>query len=152
MTTLLTQPAFQLYAICSACLVVILYALGFMTAKARAESLKLINAEDVGVNPKGAVVVEVESAAVQRVKRAHQNSLENAVPFFVIGFLYTQTDPGMLWLRIFFLTFLVVRTAHAAFYLTAKQPFRTLSFGIGAVINLAMVIQVVRAAVSGLIG
>ncbi len=150
MTTLLAQPAFQLYALCSAVLVVILYALGFITAKTRAESLKLINPEDVGVNPKGAVVVEVESAAVQRVKRAHQNALENAVPFFVIGLLYTQTNPSMMWLRIFFFTFLAVRTAHAAFYLTAKQPFRTLSFGIGAVINLAMAVQVIREVASSL--
>ena len=150
MTPLIAQPAFQLYALCSAVLVVVLYILGGLTAKTRAERLKLINPEDVGVNPMGAVVVDVECPEVQRVKRAHLNSLENSVPFFVLGFLYTQTDPGMTLLRVLFFTFVAVRVLHAAFYLTARQPFRTISFGLGMLINLTLAVQVLRAVVPAL--
>ena len=143
MTPLISQPVFVLYAECCAVLVVTMYALGFMTAKTRADRKKVINAEDVKIN--GAEVVDVEHGDVQRIKRAHLNALENAVPFFVIGFIYTQTSPSMMVARIFFLTFVGLRLFHAMFYLTAKQPFRTLSFAVGALVNLAMVVQVLRA-------
>lgn len=146
MNTLLSQPVFQLYAITSAVLVVILYSLAFLTAKVRGDKKKILNAEDIKVNS-GAVLVEVEHLDVQRIKRAHQNSLENAVPFFVIAFLYSLTEPGLGWAQGFFFTFLGLRLFHAIFYLTARQPFRTISFALGALINLAMVVQVLRAAI-----
>ena len=144
MTTLLSQPAFSLYALCSAILVVTLYAIGFWTAKVRNDRKAIVNHEDVKVNS-GAAVVDVEHPDVQRLKRAHMNAIENAVPFFVIAFLYTQTSPSMTVARALFFTFVAIRVLHAIFYATAKQPFRTLAFTVGAIINLAMVVQVLRA-------
>jgi uncharacterized MAPEG superfamily protein len=144
MTTLLSQPAFSLYAICSAVLVVSLYAIGFWTAKVRNDRKAIVNPEDVKVNS-GASVVDVEHPDVQRLKRAHTNAIENAVPFFVIAFLYTQTSPSMTVARALFFTFVAIRLLHAIFYATAKQPFRTLAFTVGAIVNLAMVVQVLRA-------
>jgi glutathione S-transferase len=102
-----------------------------------------VNAEDVKVN-RGAVHVEVEPGDVARIKRAHSNAIENAVPFFVIGFLYTQTMPSATTAAALFGIFVVVRLLHAFFYLTATQPFRTLCFAVGGLINLAMVVQVLR--------
>ena len=144
MTTLLSQPAFQLYAFCSAVLIITLYGLAFWTAKIRGDRKSIINPEDFKV-VSGGTVVEVEHPDVQRIKRAHINALENAVPFFVIGFIYTQTNPGLMMVRGLFFTFLAFRLFHALFYLSAKQPFRTLSFALGGVINLVMVVQVLRA-------
>lgn len=144
MTNLMAQPAFQLYALICAILVLIMYSLGFLTAKRRNERKVVVNKEDVGING-GANVGDVDHPDVQRIKRAHTNQLENAVPFFAIGFLYCLTDPSMLWTRIFFFTFLGMRLFHAIFYLGAKQPFRTLSFGVGAIVNVAMAVQVLRA-------
>lgn len=148
MSAITSDPVFQTYAGCSAALVVILYGLGFWTAKTRAARKHVVNAEDVGVNP-GAVAAEVEHLDVQRVKRAHLNALENSVPFFVIGFLYTQTAPSVKVASALFFTFLAVRLFHALFYLNAKQPFRTGSFAVGALVNLAMVVQVLRAVLAG---
>ncbi|MDB4966017.1 MAG: hypothetical protein JWN44_1706 [Myxococcales bacterium] len=145
MTTLLSQPVFALYALCSALVILILYGIGFWTAKTRAERKAVVNAEDVKVN-NGARVVDVEHPDVQRIKRAHMNALENAVPFFVIGFLYTQTSPSMTVARALFFSFVAIRLLHAVFYVTAKQPFRTATFVVGALINLTMVVQVIRAA------
>jgi glutathione S-transferase len=147
MTSLLQQPAVVLYAVASAVLIIILYGLGFWTAKIRNDGKKIINAEDVKVN-RGAVHVEVEPPAVARIKRAHSNAIENAVPFFVVGFLYSQTGPSMTAASAFFGSFVLVRLLHALFYLSATQPFRTLSFALGALINLAMVVQVLRAVAS----
>jgi prostaglandin-E synthase 1 len=144
MTPLIAQPAFQLYSIACAVLIIVLYALGFYTAKVRNDRRKVINHEDVKVN-RGAEVVDFEHPDVQRIKRAHLNSLENAVPFFIIGFIYTQTAPSMLMTNALFGSFVAFRLLHAFFYLTARQPFRTLSFAVGGVINLIMAVQVLRA-------
>jgi len=144
MTPLIAHPAFQLYALCSAFLILVLYALGFYTAKVRADRKKVLNFEDVRING-GAVVVEVEHPDVQRVQRAHRNALENAVPFFAIGFLYTQTSPSMAMLQGLFVVFISVRLLHAIFYLGARQPFRTVSFAVGGLVNVIMAVQVIRA-------
>jgi microsomal prostaglandin-E synthase 1 len=144
MTTLLIQPAFALYALCSAILIISLYAIGFYTAKVRNDRKAIVNHEDVKVNS-GAAVVDVEHPDVQRLKRAHMNAIENAVPFFVIAFIYTQTSPSLTVARGLFFTFVAIRVLHAIFYATAKQPFRTAAFTVGAIINLAMVVQVLRA-------
>ena len=144
MTPLISQPAFVLFAECCAVLVVTMYVLAFHTAKTRADRKAILNFEDVKISS-GAKLVEIEHPDVQRIKRAHGNAIENAVPFFVIGFIYTQTSPSMMVARVLFLAFVAIRLFHAMFYLTAKQPFRTASFALGAVINLAMVVQVLRA-------
>ena len=143
---LLSLPAFPLYAACCGVLIITMYGLAFWTAKTRAARKQVVNPEDIGVNP-GSHVAEVEHPDTQRVKRAHINALENAVPFFAIGFLYTLTNPGLMTARILMLTFVGIRLFHALFYLNAKQPFRTLSFAVGAIINIVMVVQVLRAVV-----
>lgn len=138
------DPVLQAYALSVCAVIVTLYYLGFTTARIRAARQVVVNPEDVGVNP-GARVGEVEHPDVQRIQRAHRNALENAVPFFAIGLLYAMTGPGLTLTRALFATFVAVRVFHAAFYLTARQPYRTASFVIGAVVNLTMTVQVARA-------
>ena len=151
---MMNDTVFQLYALCSCVLVVILYGLGFdrevqsavrvLTAKTRNDRKVVVNPEDSKING-GAAVADVEHADVQRLKRAHTNSLENAVPFFAVGLLYAMTSPSLTLARALFITFVAIRVLHAVFYLSAKQPFRTASFAVGAIINLTMVVQIVRA-------
>lgn len=45
---------------------------------------------------------------------------------------------------------MIVRVFHVVFYLNAKQPFRTLAFVMGALVNVIMVIQVLRAVMPAL--
>src|SRR6185436_18500916 len=108
--------------------------------KTRDARKAVVNPEDVQVY-RGAAVVDVEHPDVQRVKRAHLNLVENAVPFFVIGFLYVMTDPDML------LAFVASRFLHTLFYLTGRQPFRAACFAAGLLLNSVMLVQVVRAVV-----
>lgn len=136
-------PVLQLYALSSAIVILTMYGLGVLTAKKRAEKKVVINPEDVKVNS-GAKVSDEEHPEVLRVKRAHLNAMENALPFFVIGFLYALTEPSVLMAKVLFFTFIGVRLFHAAFYVNAKQPFRTASFAVGAVVNLVMLAQVLR--------
>ena len=144
MPTLISLPAFQLYAICSSILILSLYGLGFFTAKLRNDRKLVVNHEDVIMNG-NAKLVDTEHSDVLRVKRAHLNALENAVPFFVIGFIYTQTNPSLLMVQILFFTFVAARLLHAFFYVIARQPFRTLMFALGTIVNITMVVQVIRA-------
>jgi glutathione S-transferase len=140
-----SQPAVQLYAASSVVLVLTSYALAMLTGKVRGDRKRIINPEDIRVYA-GSSIVEVEHADVLRLKRAHLNLIENAVPFFVVAFLYALTDPGLTTARILFATFVGTRLLHAFFYLTARQPFRAASFGVGVLVNLVMAVQVMRAA------
>ena len=144
MSPLFSDPVFQSYALCCCLLVFSLYGLGFWTAKIRNDCKMVVNHEDVKVNF-GGKPADAEHPRVARIKRAHLNALENAVPFFIMGFLYSETHPSVGMARALFFAFVGIRLIHAFFYLTAPQHFRTLSFGVGALINLTMVVQVVRA-------
>jgi glutathione S-transferase len=144
MDNIFADPVIRAYAISVVLTIVLLYGLGSYTAAIRAARKLVLNAEDVGVNA-GASVGTEEHVDVARIKRAHMNLIENAVPFFAIGLLYLVTEPGKNFARVLFATFVLARIAHAVFYLRAMQPFRTLAFAVGALVNLTMAIQVVRA-------
>lgn len=146
MPALLENPTFKLYAICSAAIAVHMLLLAFWTAARRAKAKRFLNSEDMTLD-KEAKIVEVEDAAVQRVKRVHQNAIESAVPFFVLGLLYVLTGASVLGAQVFFFTFIAARVLHSIFYLAAKQPFRTMSFAIGALALIGMAVQVIRASV-----
>ena len=144
MNALLDQPVFQAYAVSSALLVVGLHALAGATGHIRSGRKTVLNREDPKVY-KGASVVDFEHADVQRAKRAHLNLLENALPFFVIGFVYTLTDPSLVMARVLFFGFVALRLLHELFYMKAIQPARAMAFFGGMIVNLVMVAQVLRA-------
>jgi glutathione S-transferase len=145
MQTLLDNPALKLYALVASLLGVHLILIALWTGTVRAMRKTFVNPEDATLN-KG-TQAEVEHPDTARVKRAHQNALENAVPFFAVGLLYALTAPSMGVAQGFFYTFLAVRVLHTFFYLGGKQPFRTMMFAIGALCILGMAVQVIRAVV-----
>ena len=135
--------AIKVYAIVTVVLVLQSIALAFGTAAVRSKRKQIVNPEDVAV-VKGGKVDAVDHADVQRVKRAHQNLLENAVPFFAVGFLYALTNPSVLGAQAYFCTFLGTRLLHSVFYLWGRQPFRTLSFVVGVLALIGMCVHVLR--------
>lgn len=149
MTSIFQDPVFAAYALSAAVVVVTLYALSFLTAKTRADRKVVLNAEDAAING-GAKVADAEHPDVARVQRAHRNLVENALPFFAIGFLYTMTAPSLTLARALFAVFALARVAHAVFYLQSRQPWRTISYALAALANLTMVVQVARAVVAHL--
>jgi uncharacterized MAPEG superfamily protein len=139
------QPALQLLALFSAILGLHLLALALWTGTVRAMKKKFVNPEDVALN-KG-TQVEAEHPDVARVKRAHQNALENAVPFFAIAYFYAATGPSKSGALIYFGTFTAARILHSVFYLWGRQPFRTITFAVGVLTTIGMAVQVIRSAV-----
>ena len=136
--------ALHYYAVCSAILAVQLILLAFWTGTVRVTRKVYVNPEDASLNK--ATQSEEDHADVQRVKRAHQNAIENAVPFFVIGLLYAMSGASHTGALAYFGTFTAVRLLHSIFYLWGRQPFRTLMFAVGVLATLGMGVHVIRAA------
>jgi uncharacterized MAPEG superfamily protein len=143
MEALMENDAFLLYAVCSAIVALQLLALALWTGTIRILRKKWVNPEDARLN-KGENV-EVDHPDVARVKRAHTNLLENAVPFFVLGLLYVLTGANESGAQAYFFTFTGARLLHTVFYLRGIQPFRTLCFGVGVLAMIGMSVQVISA-------
>lgn len=136
----------KLYALVSGILAVQLLGLGFWTAATRAKRKTFLNPEDAALSKVDGA--EAEHPDVLRAKRAHANAVENSMLFFVLGALYVATQGSKIGAQAYFFTFLGARLLHSLFYLLGKQPFRTLSFVVGALACLGMAAHVIRAALS----
>ena len=77
-----TDPALRLYALTGSLVALHLIVLAGYTGRVRTQHKAFVNPEDA-VALKG-TQVEADHPDVMRVKRAHQNALENAVPFFAV--------------------------------------------------------------------
>ena len=83
------NPAFSTYAIASTVIALHMILLGFYTGTVRSRRKQYANPEDAAFF-KGPLA-EGDHPDVLRVKRAHANALENAVPFFAVAALFVTT-------------------------------------------------------------
>jgi len=141
-----SNPALQYYAIASSVLALHLIAIALWTGRVRVQKKQYTNPEDAKLNK--ADHTEVEHPDVRRVIKAHTNALENAIPFFVVGALYVVAGASKTGALVYFATFVGARILHTFVYLAGKQPFRTLSFAIGALAVIGMAVSVIRAALA----
>lgn len=83
---------------------------------------------------------------VERVRRCHQNDLENIVPFIGIGLLYTLTGPDLTTALLHFRIFVGSRIFHSiAYLLPLPQPSRGLSWMLGLGATFSMAYRVLKA-------
>ena len=136
-------PELRPYFVVTAVLCLQLLGLAFYTAAVRAKRKVFVNAED---KPADGTVADADHPDVLRVKRAHQNAIENAVPFFAVGLIYALSGPSHLGAQAYFYTFLGARLLHSVFYVIGKQPFRTMTFVIGALATIGMAAHALRVA------
>lgn len=132
----------KMYGLAATVLALHLLFLALYTGTVRVLRKTYVNPEDAKLNK--TELADADHADVLRVKRAHQNALENALPFFVVGLLYAMTDPPKDGAIIYFGTFAAVRVLHSVFYLWGRQPFRTLMFAIGVLSIFGMAFRVIR--------
>lgn len=137
----------QTYALVAALLAVHLLLLAFWTGTVRVMRKTWVNPEDAVLNK--LEQAKAEHPDVVRVKQAHTNAIENAIPFFVLGALYVVTHGSKTGAQAYFFTFLAMRVLHSLFYLLGKQPFRTISFAIGVLACLGMAVHVIRSVLAG---
>lgn len=84
---------------------------------------------------------------VERVRRIHQNDLEN-IPFFLVaGFLYVLTGPPLLLAQLLLYGSVVSRLLHFAAYLSARtHDTRATLWTIGSLIVIFMAVRTLLAA------
>jgi len=145
----LTQdPALRLFAACALILVLKMYFLGFYTAFLRGKHGISVNPEDERLqekrgNKKKNAQPVTSHPEVERVGRVHRNGMEN-VPFFLaLGLTAVVAGVPLLGLQICFIGFTVARLVYTFAYLNALQPWRSLSFGVGLMTNLALGVMTV---------
>lgn len=145
---LTTNPSFLIYSASMVVLCLNVLALWGYSGAVRNKSKTTPNPEDLGATAKGGSLAAVDPPAVARVLRAHRNATDNILPFAVLGLLFVLWGASPLLTAIFCGVFVAARLAHSLSYLGEKQPWRTLSFAVGAGATLVMVGFLVRALVA----
>merc|ERR1739847_146160 len=107
--------------------------MAFWTAKRRFATGAFANPEDTQGKP-----VKADDA-VERVRRCHQNDLENVLPFVLISGMYLTTNPTLSCAKLVFRIFTIARYIHTFVYVFGvPQPSRVLAFMVNQAINVYM--------------
>jgi prostaglandin-E synthase 1 len=148
MPTLAANPAFVAYAVCLMVLSLNMLGLWGYSGSVRGKTKTTPNTEDAGTIASGAKVVESEPPEVARVLRAHANATANIVPFAILGLVYVLAGGNATVAEIVFGVFTVSRLGHSFAYVSGKQPWRSLFFGLGGLTTLVLMGFIVKALVS----
>ena len=145
MTPFLSLPAAQPLALVSVLLIIKMFGLAAGTALKRASAKIVVNLEDVKVNP-GSHAEAQDAETTLRFKRAHLNDLENIPSFLVLATIFTLAGGSATAGWAYFGVYFAARVLHSFFYLSAMQPFRTASYGIGQFTMMGLCVQILMLA------
>ena len=152
MSTLsLQDPLFATYAIAASLMILKTVGMAWLTvlrmmqAKGGYRSPEDLRQTPLNPHPDPAQLQPDER--VERVRRIHQNDLEN-VPFFLAaGFLYVLTGPPLWLAQALLYGYVVSRLLHFAAYLTAQtHDLRATLWTIGSLILVFMAVRTLLAA------
>lgn len=131
MNALLADPVVRLFAICAAVLVIKMLVTANLTGFYRTSRKVYATPEDYrffGQDP-----VSRRDEDIERIRRSHQNDLENILPFLGIGFLYALTGPSYTFASVLFVVFTAARLAYTVVYVAGLQPWRTIAFAVAQI-------------------
>jgi len=133
------DAVFKVYAISIGVLIAKFLMMSFLTARQRFANMVFANPEDVAGQKNAKVNFTNEN--VERVRRAHQNDIENIFPFAILSGVYlVVANPSLFAAKCVFYGFTAARVLHSFVYLNqVPQPSRALCFGVGMIINFYMV-------------
>ena len=137
----MNSPLFVAYAVTALVLSLNLILLWAMSGVARTRTKTALNPEDAAQFK--VAHVEVDPPAVARVLRAHANAEASIYPFLILGLVYVLAGGSATAGVIIFAVFVVARALHSVFYVTGRQPWRTISFSIGGLALLALMIALI---------
>ncbi|XP_028255044.1 microsomal glutathione S-transferase 1.2 [Parambassis ranga] len=148
MASLLENEVFMAYTTYAAVVTLKMMLMGPMTSYFRITRSSFSNEEDVlGKSPEEKKKCMKSHPDVERVKRCHQNDLENVIPFVVIGLLYAATSPELSSALLHFRLFAGARIFHTIAYICVlPQPSRALSWMLGMLVTFSMAYNVLTAA------
>jgi uncharacterized MAPEG superfamily protein len=129
----------KMYTITAIILTFKMVAISLAQGRARVAAGVFVNAEDAATFS-GTTAAE-EAPAVQRAARAWRNDLENIPIFLILAWIYVAAGLSLTAFVIYCLVFMVCRIVHTICYLNSIQPLRTISFTVGAVTMLALIVH-----------
>ena len=132
------NPVFTAYVISATLLGLNLLVLANNTALTRAKAKEVVNPEDEVLNNGADVVYEAGNQKTERYRRAHRNALENIPLFLITAFVLTLTGVSLTTAAVLFGIFVAARPFHSVAYIRQLQPWRTVSFGVGALDQVAI--------------
>uniref|UniRef100_A0A8C2SKB1 Prostaglandin E synthase n=2 Tax=Capra hircus TaxID=9925 RepID=A0A8C2SKB1_CAPHI len=132
-------PAFLL---CSALLVIKMYAVAVITGQVRLRKKAFANPEDAQRH--GGLQYCRNDPDVERCLRAHRNDMETIYPFLFLGFVYSFLGPNPFIARMHFLVFFLGRMIHTVAYLgKLRAPTRSLAYTLAQLPCASMALQIV---------
>ena len=143
MEILASNPAFQTYAFCAAILGLKMLLSAVYTGTRRSRHQGYVNAEDAtAFGQPGAAAAESEAPEVAHALRIQRNDLENIPLFFAIGLIYVITGASHFGAVVYCWTFTIARIVHTYCYVNRVQPGRAVSYVVGAIATLLMILHV----------
>jgi glutathione S-transferase len=139
MTSLLSDPTMRVFAVCAAILVLKMLVTANITGVLRTVRRVYATPEDYHFFGQEPVVTRDEQ--IERVRRAHQNDLENILPFLGIGFLYALSGPSYTAAWWLFVLFTSARILHTVTYIAGLQPWRTVVFAVAQIALYAIALR-----------
>ncbi len=152
MTTLsLENPVFAAYAIAASLMVLKMASMSWLTVyRMMRVSGGFRNPEDAAAglaNPKPSPGQLDRNEYVERIRRIHQNDMENVPPFLAAGLLFAFTAPSLALAQSLYYGYVVSRLLHFGAYVTARShETRATFWTIGVLIMMAMAVLSLRAA------
>jgi uncharacterized membrane protein YecN with MAPEG domain len=137
---IVASPVFHAYIVSAVILGMNLLVLANNTALTRAFANEAVNPEDQRLNAAAAVVYEGGNDRTSRYRRAHRNALENVPLFLVTGFLLAVVGAPAVPSYVLFGIFVAARLLHSVAYVNQLQPWRTASFAVGALVQVAILV------------
>ena len=138
------NPAFVAYSLACCVLILNQIILWMMSAGVRGKSKVAMNPEDLLTVSKGSTLVDSEPPEVARVMRVHANGQANILQFLFLGALFVQVGGSATEAQVLFGLFTVARVLYSIVYMAGKQPWRTITFIIGVLTTLALLVEVLR--------
>ncbi|KAK3877993.1 hypothetical protein Pcinc_017341 [Petrolisthes cinctipes] len=135
----LDNPAFTDYAFYAGVLAVKVMAMGVITGYYRMTKKAFANPEDA--KRLGAKEIKVD-ADVERVRRAHQNDLENITVFWILGLLFLLTNPSPATARLIFRAYTGSRIGYTILYISGSS-LRPGVYIVGVICNVFMVFRII---------
>ena len=129
----------QIYALTAIILAFKMSAISIVQGRARTQAKKFLNPEDARTLGGESVTEEVEM--VLRGGRAWRNDLENIPIFLILGWIYVAAGLSTTLFIVYCAVFVIARIFHTICYLNAVQPLRTISFVVGSLAMLALIIN-----------
>lgn len=113
-------------------------AVGFIQGYYRTKYKSFTNPEDAQSFVK-APPVEKDPPEVIRANNIYRNDLENIPIFLFLALCYVLSNSWETGVLIYFPLFCLSRLAHTIFYMKSMQPWRSIAYGLGSLINFIMV-------------